>query len=1031
MLFDFSQKPAPTGFSVTAKPLGNVAGWAAVDDSLHEFYRLYRYASAEDADNDADGEAVEETARLTVRDDAPLTAGHEYGYRVTSVDRFGNESAKSAVRTATARLVTDADLDIDSTLGSISTDIGAAVAAEAAARAAEIAAEAEARAAQDIATYQDLRAQAEVNAETASYVIELAMIASDAQQSLRREVVTQANSDRASFVEQISTAVSANAALASRVTTVEAETATLSASIETIELAYVAGDEALAQTIESLAVGTNTQFDPVASWYFDASADGWSGNGTPVVTDGYLVPAAHASDPYVVSPEGLTVAGGSYRQVRARAKKTGAPAWEGWLWWKGASDTTWDSGRRAAITEPAWDGAGFGEITVNTGWSGTIAQIRLDLTAAADASNLVALDWVSVGRPSPGASSAALTAEQTARIAADSAQAGQITSLTSRMTSAESGITGTAGGLSALTGRVETAEDAITAQAVRIDGVEASLDDKASVTAVDVLTAEVAAFGGEDGVASIGQATRTIRNELDLAASEAIEASVADFLAREELRQATATATQGLGTRIDATQTSLTVLSESVTSLSTAVAGKASTTAVETLTSRVTVTEGAIDALNESVTALDTEVDGKASASSVTALGNRVTVTESGITTLNSAVTALGTEVDGKASASSVTEIGNRVTVTESGITALNSSVTSLTTTVAGKASASSVTSLGNRVTETEDGLESVANATTSLFAGDDAGNIASARMRMAAVSGPSGWARFAIQVRAQSDDDWNSAGFFLDVRNDGSDSRIVQIADRFVFRNGDDVTSAVMRVASGVIYLNEVNISDAIIGTLQVGGANIADGVIKARHIDVTRLSALAATLGNVDISEADIGNLTVKNANIESLNGSKLVDLTVGTGKIENGAITEVDSIAQFSDLVQSNDNPAAKTITLANPSSSTVFIWLELPISLFVEAGGANGADTQGSMNANFSLIRNFGDSNAYALFSKSFSLLAQGGGNTDFATEYVRVLVADIAAPANASYRFKSTFTNLEGTKTGGVTSGRIRFGYPKK
>ncbi|MBB1247469.1 hypothetical protein [Rhizobium sp. G21] len=1169
MLFDFTKKPAPTGFSVTAKPFGNVGQWSDVADALHSFYRLYRYESAADATADVGGAVAAETPRLKVRDDAGLTIGHVYGYRVASVDSYDNESLKSLVDTATAKVADDADVDLTGTLAEVSTEIGAAVAAEAAARAAAVAAEAEARAARDVAVYQDLRAQSEVAAETASYLIEVAMIAADAQQTLRREVTTQANSDRSTFSEQINQAVAANSALVSRTTTLEAETASLASTIQDIELAYVAADEALAQTIESVAVGTNTQFDPSVIWYFDADIEGWAGNGTPAVVDGYLIPATHGSDPYVTSPAGLAIAGGSYRQVRARAKRTGAPTWEGWLWWKGSGDTTWDSSRRVSVTEPAWDGAGFGEITVNAGWTGTIAQIRLDLTTTSDASNLVALDWVSIGRPSPGASSAALTAEQTARISADAAQVGQITSLTGRMTSAESGITGAVGGLSALTGRVETTEDAITAQAARIDGVEALLDDKASVTALDTLAAEVTAFGGADGVSSIGQATRTIRNELDLAASEAIEASVADFLARADLRAAEALATQGLNTRIDVTDTSLIVLSESVTSLSATVAGKASTSSVETLTGRVTVTESGIDALNEAVTALDTEVDGKASTSSVTSLGNRVTTAEGGITALNSAVTALqtdvtgkastssvtslgnrvtttesgitalnsavtalqtdvtgkastssvtslgnrvttaeggitalnsavtalqtdvtgkastssvtsldnrvtttesgitalnsavtalqtdvtgkastssvtslgnrvttaeggitalnsavtalqtdvtgkastssvtslgnrvtttesgitalnsavtalqtdvtgkastssvtslgnrvttaeggitalnsavtalDTEVDGKASASSVTSLGNRVTTTEGGITALNNAVTSLTTTVAGKASASSVTSLGNRVTETEEeGIQSLAAATTELFAGDDEGNVASARFRMVAVGGPTGWVRLALQIRAQSDDDWRQAGFYMEARNDGTDSRIVNRADRYVLMDGDGVTSAVYRVSGGVIYLGEVNISDAIIGNLQVRRANIPDGELTAAKISVTRLSAISAVLGNVDISDADIGTLTVNNANIESLNGVKLVNLTVDTDKIKNGAITEVDSIAQFSDLVQSNSNPAAHTITLANPGSSTVFVWLELPISLFVEAGEATARRPRGA-------------------------------------------------------------------------------------
>lgn len=1021
---------------MAAKPLGNVGAWSAVDDALHDFYRLYRYVSEADALADTNGEVAAETTRLEVRDEAALTAGENYSYRVASIDSYGNESVKSAVQTVMARLVSDADLDIPDTLALISTDIGAAVAAEAAARAAEIAAEADARGALAIAAFQELRRQSDLAAQTGSDLIETAMIAAEATQSLRREVVTQANSDRASFTEQINVATAANSALASRTTTLEAETAALTASVEEIELAYVAGDEALAQTIASLAVGTNTQFDPVKIWYFDASTEGWGGNGTPVAEDGYLTPAAEASDPYVTSPAGLAVAGDSYRQMRARARKTGAPIWEGWLWWKGESDADWDGARRVAITEPAWDGSGFGEITVNAGWSGTIAQIRLDLTAASDASNLVALDWVSVGRPSPGASSAALTAEQTARISADAAQAAQITSLSGRMTSAESGITGNASGLSALTGRVTTAEGAITAQADRIDGVEASLDDKADVAVVDALSAEVTAFGGADGVASIGQATRAIRNEIDLAASEAIEAAAADFLAQQGLREAAATATQGLNTRIDVTDTSLSVLNEAVTSLQTDVGGKASASSVATLGNRVTVTESGITALNEAVTSLQTDVGGKASASSVATLSNRVAVTEDGIAVLNSAVTALDSEVDGKASASSVDALVNRVEVTEDGVTALNSAVTALNTSVAGKASASSVTALGNRVTETEDGIESLATATTSLFAGDDAGNISSARMRMSAVSGPSGWARFAIQVRAQSNDSWSTAGFFLDVKNDGSDSRIVQIADRFVYRDGEGVTSSPMRVQGGVLYLNEVNISDAIIGSLQVERANIQDGAVNAAKISVTNLAAISATLGNVDISNADIGTLTVERANIANLavNGSKIDADAISTGKIVDGAITAKDSITDISFNGKQDMTPAPRSITIDNSTQAPVFIWIDLSVSLQAFAGASDSAPNK-TISVTITVVKNPASTN-YEIWRQYLAVTDSSGDTAQSSLTYnPQILVADMNPTASATYQVKAVFTSSTGgigtSSETALVEGLVRFGYAKK
>ncbi|VTP69545.1 Uncharacterised protein [Leclercia adecarboxylata] len=49
-------------------------------------------------------------------------------------------------------------------------------------------------------------------------------------------------------------------------------------------------------------------------------------------------------------------------------------------------------------------------------------QFRLDLSTKQDATNYFLIDWVALGRPTPGAGMAALQQETTARVAGDQAE---------------------------------------------------------------------------------------------------------------------------------------------------------------------------------------------------------------------------------------------------------------------------------------------------------------------------------------------------------------------------------------------------------------------------------------------------------------------------------------------------------------------------------------------------------------------------------------------------------------------------------
>ena len=194
--------------------------------------------------------------------------------------------------------------------------------------------------------------------------------------------------------------------------------------------------DGLAQQITLLSAGAGEQFDYQKIWYFDSGVEGWTGNGTPTVSNGWIRPADHGSDPYIVSPTGIAAPGSTYPQVRLRIRKTGSPTWAGVLWWRTAADSTWDAARSATLVEPTYDGNGIGLVTVNLVWSGTIDRIRLDLSDAQAAGSGFEVDWVAIGRPSPGASNAALLEEQLARANADSVEVSARESLSTKLTGA-------------------------------------------------------------------------------------------------------------------------------------------------------------------------------------------------------------------------------------------------------------------------------------------------------------------------------------------------------------------------------------------------------------------------------------------------------------------------------------------------------------------------------------------------------------------------------------------------------------------
>ncbi len=182
--------------------------------------------------------------------------------------------------------------------------------------------------------------------------------------------------------------------------------------------------ESLAQMMAQISAGTGEQFDPLKIWYFDSTVEGWTGNGTPTIVDGWIRPANHATDPWVASPGSLGVNPSSYRFVKMRIRKFGAPGWAGQLRWRGTGG--FNDTNMLTVAEPAYDANGIATLEFdNIPWltEATMNQFRLDLSTKQDATNYFLIDWVALGRPTPGAGMAALQAETTARVQGDQAEA--------------------------------------------------------------------------------------------------------------------------------------------------------------------------------------------------------------------------------------------------------------------------------------------------------------------------------------------------------------------------------------------------------------------------------------------------------------------------------------------------------------------------------------------------------------------------------------------------------------------------------
>ncbi len=411
-----------------------------------------------------------------------------------------------------------------------------------------------------------------------------------------------------------------------------AATQGIEASIESLTQVMKTADENLAREMSSLAAGANIQFDSQVIWHFNnQTTEGWTGSaGVPGVSqDGWLRPADSATDPYITSPGGLAVDGAAYRFIMLRFRKTGKPVWAGEIRWVSAGENFTNT-KRYIVAEPEY-ADGVATLTVrDIPWTGNIDRIRLDLTNQQDASNFIEFDWIAVGRPAPGASTAALqdvrstlsnalTAEAQARSTLAAQMRGsydgsdlekvtsgllyqektaRVTAISAEVKARESLQTQFNDNKAAVSGELSSLTTEQSAQASRIGGLETSLGKKADAAALTSLTQKVEQQGAtltSQGAALTSLTNRVGQTETGLAGTNEALSGLQSVVTQQ-------------GDRITSQGQSITKLTSDLGTTNAALAKKAEAAAVTALTQQVEQNGRDIRSNTDSITSLSNQL---------------------------------------------------------------------------------------------------------------------------------------------------------------------------------------------------------------------------------------------------------------------------------------------------------------------------------------------------------------------------------------------------------------------------------------
>ncbi|WP_228308143.1 TipJ family phage tail tip protein, partial [Klebsiella oxytoca] len=408
------------------------------------------------------------------------------------------------------------------------------------------------------------------------------------------------------------------------------------AAIDNLQTIIQDGDESLARQISEISAGSGQQFDSFSIWYFDKDNEGWTEDDAgqvpmQITDDGWL--KALNSTASCRSPNGQTIPASSYRTVMLRIKRVGNPAWKGRLYWIGTEETGWSDARSVSIAEQEFDGDGISVVAisdVNWNASGTVRRFRLDLAQGQNADNHFLIHWISVGRPAPAASTAALRNEEMARTQADEAEALKRSTLAAQ-----------------IRGTTDSNSLADLRSGLLYQEMNARITaDKAEVTARESLQTQ------------FNENKSSVAEELSsLSTAQSAQASKISGLETSLGKKADATALQSLTQKVEQQGTTLTSQGNSLTSLS----------------NRVGKTESGVAANSNAITGLQ---------SSVSQQDKTLASQSQAITKLQNDLTTTNSNVSKKADQSALTSLTGRVEKTESGLTAANSNITSLNSSI-------------------------------------------------------------------------------------------------------------------------------------------------------------------------------------------------------------------------------------------------------------------------------------------------------------------------------------------------------------
>ncbi|HCA3715384.1 TPA: DUF1983 domain-containing protein [Klebsiella pneumoniae] len=606
----------------------------------------------------------------------------------TEVDAAIEEAKSQATsqiddaRAESANAVNEAKKALNSAISKETTDRTSAIAGEATARAKAIADEVDARnkaianeafeRAKAISGEADARSKAiadEVSARAKAISDEASTRASAISDSIAVEASNRAKaisdsasslnakiekevSDRSAAVSALDTKT-ANAIseeTSNRIATIESEARARAdgllqeknnrqSEIQNLSTQMQTANESLAQQISQIAAGTGEQFDSLNIWYFDTDNEGWTeddGSAVPmnVTSDGWLKAANSTST--CRSPNNMAIDANAYRFIKLRIKKVGKPVWAGKLLWVGASEQGWSDARSITFDEPEYDANGIATLSIHDiDWraSTTIRRFRFDFLKGQDDKNYLLIDWIAVGRPTPGAGMAALQNEKAARVDADAAEAANRNALAVQMrgsydgndlskvgsglifqeqqarvaadkaeaTARQSLETKVNDSVSNINKSLDTLSTQDKAMASDITGLKSSLKDKADASALQTLKTSVDQQGSS--ISTQGQSITKLQNDLNT--TNANVGKKAD--------QTTLTALQGTVTQqgkdISAANSSITNLKTSLDTTNNNVAKKADATAVNDLTSRVSATEDKASSQADSIVQLNNSLN--------------------------------------------------------------------------------------------------------------------------------------------------------------------------------------------------------------------------------------------------------------------------------------------------------------------------------------------------------------------------------------------------------------------------------------